>query len=157
MAPPILFDITGIDLDKVIYDTENIESVNPHRSHMRMLDGITYINDLKNEAIGFRIVREDEFWVAGHIPGRPIFPGVLMIELAAQLASFVRHLRINDNSFMGFTGVDAVKFRGQVVPGDRLFMLIKEVQFRPRRFICDAQGYVNDSFVFQGQVTGMPL
>ena len=122
-----------------------------------MLDGVIHLNDAKTECIGFKDVRDDEFWVAGHIPGRPIFPGVLQIELAAQLASFVFQKRTDDGRFMGFTGIDKVKFRGQVVPGNRLIILIKEVQFRPRRFIIDACGYIDGGLVVQAQITGMPI
>ena len=157
MAPAKLFDLAGVDMDAIVYDLAAIEETNPHRGHMRMLDGVIHLNDAKTESVGFKDVRDDEFWVAGHIPGRPIFPGILQIELAAQLASLVFQKRTNDGRFMGFTGLDKVKFRGQVVPGDRLIMLIKEVQFRPRRFIIDARGYVEDVLVVQAQVTGMPI
>jgi len=156
MAPPILFDLAGIDMTQIMYDVDAIEKTNPHRGQMRMLDGIFHADDDFARVLAFKDVRDDEFWVAGHIPGRPIFPGVLMIEAGAQLASFVM-MRIFGGQFVGFVGVDKVKFRGQVVPGDRLILLGVPVTIKKRRCICDVQGWVNDNLVFQASITGMPM
>jgi 3-hydroxyacyl-[acyl-carrier-protein] dehydratase len=57
--------------------------------------------------------------------------------------------------FMGFGGVTDVKFRGMVVPGDRLIMVGKLKELRSRRAVGDAQGYVNGTLVFEGTITGM--
>lgn len=157
MPPSLLFDLKGIDLDHVQYDVEAIQHTNPQRGAMHMLDGILYVNEGQSRAVAYKDVREDEFWVPGHIPGRPLFPGVLMIEAAAQLASFLVIRRLGTIKFMGFVAADQVKFRSQVVPGDRLYILGEEVQFRPRRFICAAQGVVNGEMVFEATVTGMPM
>jgi 3-hydroxyacyl-[acyl-carrier-protein] dehydratase len=88
MPPKLLVDLSGIDLTRVAIPIEKIRAVNPQRYEMEQLSGvITYRPEL-GYIIGFRDVRPDEFWVRGHIPGRPLFPGVLMIEAAAQLSSF---------------------------------------------------------------------
>lgn len=157
MAPAFLFDISMIDLDKVLYDTAEIEKVNPHRGHMRMLDAITHLDDQAGAFAAYKDVRDDEFWVAGHIPGRPIFPGVLMIEAAAQLASFMMLRWLKRDGFIGFAAVDGVKFRGQVTPGDRLHLIGIKTDLRPRRAICKIQGLVRGTMVFEGEVTGMPI
>ncbi|MEX0887068.1 MAG: 3-hydroxyacyl-ACP dehydratase FabZ family protein [Phycisphaeraceae bacterium] len=157
MAPELLFDISGIDIDGVMFDAEAIEQVNPHRGGMRLLDAISYLSDDHVRLVAYRDVRADEFWVPGHIPGRPVFPGVLMIEAAAQLASFSCLRRMPGESFMGFAGVDQVKFRGQVVPGDRLYVLCDQTEFRRRRCVCKAQGLVDGQLVFEGVITGMPM
>ena len=124
---------------------------------MRLLDGVIHVNEDWSEAVGVKEVRDDEFWVAGHVPGRPLMPGVVMLETAAQLASFVTINRLGNDNFLGFTGADAVKFRGQVVPGDRMILLTKELKFSPRRFVCDVQGLVNGVLVFEGRVKGMAI
>ena len=157
MVPSLLFDIAGIDLNQVRVNAEGIERVNPHRGAMRLLDGIAYHDEGYTRAIAYKDVRADEFWVPGHIPGRPIYPGVLMIESAAQLASYLTLIRLGGQRFMGFAGVDGVKFRGQVGPGDRLLLLGQEVEFRPRRSICKAQGLVRGTLVFEATITGMPM
>ena len=157
MAPSFLIDIASIDLTQTIATAEDIEKVNPQRGDMRHLDRIIWKSADNSETVGCKDVRDDEFWVPGHIPGRPLLPGVLMIEAAAQLAAFLMKLRKPDLGFVGFVGCDNVKFRGQVMPGQQLLLLGKEAEFRPRRFICDAQGVVNGTLVFEARITGMPI
>lgn len=157
MAPKFLIDLDQIDLTRVDADAAAIEAVNPHRGAMRLLDAIIWKDERSARGLAVHHVREDAFWVSGHIPGRPIFPGVLMIECAAQLSSYLSMLRLPDVKFMGFAGVDKVKFRGQVAPGDDFYIMLEEIDFRPRRFVCAAQGVVNGNLVFEGQITGMPL
>lgn len=157
MAPTHLFDISQIDFNRVQFGVDAIEKVNPHRGVMRLLDGIIYMSEKGDEAIAYHDARSDAFWVPGHIPGRPIFPGVLQLEAAAQLASWMTLTALKQIAFLGFVGLDNVKFRGQVVPGDRLFILAKQMELRPRRSICATQGLVNGKTVFEAMVTGMPI
>jgi 3-hydroxyacyl-[acyl-carrier-protein] dehydratase len=58
---------------------------------------------------------------------------------------------------MGFGGLENVKFRGAVVPPARMYILIKGVEIRPRRTVCDTQGIVDGKLVFEARVTGMPV
>jgi len=158
MVPQLIFDISNVDLDHVAYDVAAIEKVNPHRGAMRMLDGVIHLSKDFNETVAFKDVRQDEFWVAGHIPGRPLFPGVLMIEAAAQLASFLtkHHLdKEQQNQFVGFVGAEGVKFRGQVSPGVRLLLLSKIIQLRRRQSLCISQGLVDGTLVFEATIRGM--
>ncbi len=160
MVPALLFDISDLNLDEVRYDAAAVEQVNPHRGHMRMLDGVVWHSALMEsplKAVAFKDVRHDEFWVEGHIPGRPIFPGVLMVEAAAQLASFMHLKRLTKPAFMGFLGADAIKFRNQVVPGQRLYLLAQEIKWSPRRSLCSIQGLVEGNMVFEAQITGMVI
>ncbi|XAL99968.1 beta-hydroxyacyl-ACP dehydratase [Phycisphaeraceae bacterium D3-23] len=157
MAPSLLYDLSQHDLNRQVQDVAFIESVNPHRGDMRLLDGIIWEDIPNSRAIAYKDVRDDEFWVPGHIPGRPIFPGVLMVEAAAQLASYLTLRLFEELDFLGFAGVDAVKFRGTVVPGDRLYILIEGTNMKPRRSICNAQGIVGDRLVFEAKITGMPV
>lgn len=156
MAPSILFDTAGIDMNQVVFDTAEIEKTNPHRGAMRLLDGVIYVEDDYSKIIAYKDIRDDEFWVPGHIPGRPIYPGVLMIESGAQLASFIM-IRLFGGQFVGFVGVDKVKFRSQVVPGDRLIIMGVPISQRKRRCVCAVQGWVNDTLAFEAEITGMPI
>ncbi len=157
MAPPLLFDLSLLNFERPAFDAAAIEAVNPHRGHMRLIDAIVYASDDYKNNAAYHDIRPDAFWVPGHIPGRPLFPGVLMIEAAAQLASFISLRRLGSQAFMGFAGVDDVKFRGQVVPGDRFIILNQEVEFRKRRSVSVAQGVVNGNLVFEARITGMPM
>jgi 3-hydroxyacyl-[acyl-carrier-protein] dehydratase len=155
-AEPII-DLRSIDLDARIVPREGIALVNAHRGVMALLDAIVWTNDDLSQGIAVKGVREGEFWAEGHIPGRPIMPGVLMVEAGAQLASYLYYRRTGIESFAGFTRIEEVAFRGQVVPGDTLYVLCREVKFSPKRFITDIQGIVNHNIVFEGRITGMVL
>src|SRR5438477_12451347 len=88
MPPQLLFDISLIDLSRDLFDQTAIREYNPQRGPMEQLNAIVYVDHPQGRIIGYKDVRPDEFWVAGHVPGRPLLPGVLMIEAGAQLASF---------------------------------------------------------------------
>jgi 3-hydroxyacyl-[acyl-carrier-protein] dehydratase len=157
MVPSLLFDISGIDLNRVQFDVEVIEKVNPHRGVMRLLDGIIHASADLCETVAYHDIRADAFWTAGHIPGRPIFPGVLQLEAAAQLSSWMTLTKLRTVTFLGFVAVDGAKFRGQVVPGDRLIILAKQLELRTRRSIYACQGLVNGRQVFEATITGMSI
>lgn len=152
MPPASLFDLSQHDLGKVQYDLDFIRSKNPQRGAMEHLDGVYWCGP--EGAIAYKDVRHDEFWVEGHIPGRPLLPGVIMIEAAAQLASLYAAVVQKWDGFIGFGGVDGVKFRQPVSPGCRLLILIKLIRERHGRIACDSQGLVNGNIVFEAQITG---
>lgn len=150
-----IYDVSKIDTSKVALSQEEVYKINPHRYEFMQLDGIYFIDREKTIMAGFRNVKEDEFWVRGHIPGRPLLPGVLMIESAAQLVSYYVMSQMPEKGFLGFGGVDKVKFRGQVTPGQRLIMLGKMVEIKSRRCVGATQGFVDGKQVFEGLITGM--
>lgn len=157
MATSLFIDLDKIDPKRVVMDQAEIRRVNPHRYEMEQLDGILLFEPDQKIAVGYKDVRPDEFWVRGHIPGRPLMPGVLMLESAAQLVSFYckKTREGNDNKFMGFGGINNVKFRSTVVPGDKLIIICKAAEMRPRRVIFDTQGVVNGRLVFEATIIGM--
>jgi len=157
MPPQTIFDITGIDFTKDVYDQEVVRSCNPQRGDMEMLNGIIHVNTEKHEVIGYKNIGYTEFWAPGHIPGRPLFPGVLMIEAAAQLASFYARKHLDWTGFIGFGGVDECRFRKEVLQGDRLIVLGKLIWQRHRRINCIEQGWVNGSLVFETRITGVQM
>jgi 3-hydroxyacyl-[acyl-carrier-protein] dehydratase len=157
MAGKFLFDLSNIDRTKIAVSAEEVGKLNPQCGDMRQLDYMIWLNDERTEALGVKQVKPDEFWVSGHIPGRPLMPGVLMIEAGAQLCSILYKKKTGNTFFLGFTRCEDVAFRGQVVPGDTLYLLCKEVKFGERRFISEVQGVVDDKLVFEGRITGMVL
>jgi 3-hydroxyacyl-[acyl-carrier-protein] dehydratase len=157
LAGELLFEISCIDRSGVALSAREVGELNPQCGDMRQLDHVIWLNESITKGLGVKSVRQDEFWVPGHIPGRPLLPGVLMIEAGAQLSSVMYRARYPFAGFVGFTRCDDVVFRGQVVPGDTLYLLSEEIKFRPRRFVCATQGVVDDRLVFEAKVTGMLL
>ena len=157
MPPTYLFDISDIDLTKTVFNQDDILEVNPQNYEMQQLDGIIWHNLEKLQILGYKDVTENEFWVRGHIPDRPIMPGVIMVEAAAQIGSFFMKRIYGLTGFIGFSGIDRAKFRETVVPGDRLLMLGYISKVRSRQFSCDVQGFVGDKMVFDTRVTGMKV
>jgi 3-hydroxyacyl-[acyl-carrier-protein] dehydratase len=157
MPPKPLVDLSAVDLSQVVAGPDQIRRFNPQRDEMEHLDGVILLDVQAGIIIGFKDAREDEFWVRGHIPGRPLLPGVLMCEAAAQLCSYYYKCAIQMARFLGFGGMEGVKFRGEVVPGDRLILVAKCTDLRPRRASFDCQGFVRDRMVFEGSIIGMPM
>ncbi len=157
MPPALLIDLSGIDLNRIVIDKDKIRQDNLQRFEFEQLDGIVYYDVDKQVMVGLRDIKADEWWTRGHLPGRPLFPGVLMIEAAAQLAGYFSKQILAEPRFIGFGGVDRVKFREAVVPPAKMYILGKVLDLRPRRIICDVQGVVDGRLVFEGQVTGVPM
>jgi 3-hydroxyacyl-[acyl-carrier-protein] dehydratase len=159
MPPPLLFDLSKINLaGKPIFNRDDILKVNPQNYEMQQLDGVLWYDKSNMLVLGYKDVTDKEFWVRGHIPGRPLMPGVIMVESAAQLLSFFVRQIMGEQGFIGFTAIDSAKFRSPVAPGQRLLLLGKITKFKPGR-IYDAyiQGMVNDKMVFETEVSGMAV
>jgi 3-hydroxyacyl-[acyl-carrier-protein] dehydratase len=158
MPPPLLVDLAAVDLARYAHDLAAVEARIPQRFEMGFLDGVHLLDTATQVCVGSRRIRPDEFWVRGHIPGRPILPGVLSVEAMAQLCSFYfKSVYADDQRFFGFGGVDGVKFRGTVVPGDLLVLLCRVRDMKPRRAVFDAQGVVGDRLVVEAVITGVPV
>ncbi len=160
MPPPLLFDLSKIDLDKEpVFDKEVICKANPQRYEMQQLDGIIWFDKKKSQILGFKDVTDKEFWIRGHIPDRPLMPGVIMIEAAAQLSSFLMKHIFEEEGFIGFAGIDEAKFRSVIEPGQRLYLLGQIVKYkrgkRITRVTTKVQGVVADTMVFEALISGM--
>ncbi len=158
MPPALIVDPASLDLSKVAFDRAALEEKVPQRFEMAFLDRVHLLDRDRGIAVGSRDVRADEFWTRGHIPGRPILPGVLSVEALAQLCTFYfKTVYPEDRRFFGFGGVDGVKFRGTIVPGDRLILMSRVTDIRPRRAVFEAQGVVGGRLVVEAVITGMPV
>ncbi len=152
-----LVDFSKFAENKVFADLDEIAEINPHRFEMRLLDGVLYLDE--QYAVGFRDISADEFWVRGHFPGRPLMPGVLICECAAQLTSyFAIKSKLVDNGYVGLGGLEKVRFRGPVVPGDRLIVMLKRGKVRRNQmFTADFQGFVDQTLIVDGVIKGVAL
>ncbi len=143
------------NVPNAIVDKARIRELLPQRFEMEHLDGVSYLDVENGHSVGWKDVRDDEFWVRGHIPGRPLLPGVVMLEALAQLTSVACKSVYPDIGFVGFGGVDACKFRVSVSPGQRLVLVAKQLELRRRRAVYDTQGWVDDRLAVEARITGV--
>lgn len=125
-----LIDPRAYSLERVQYDLERIRAINPQRYEFEQLTAVLHLDLPSNLIVCHRRVSADEFWVRGHVPGRPLFPGVMQLETLAQAAGF--HSAISNEyppgTFVAFAGVENVRFREQVAPPCDLWVAGKAVR-----------------------------
>ncbi|MBL8962983.1 MAG: beta-hydroxyacyl-ACP dehydratase [Phycisphaeraceae bacterium] len=151
-----LFDLSGIDLATRIHGRDRVEQFIPHRGAMSLVDHIIWEHPSRLQGVACKVVGDSEFWVPGHFPQQPLFPGVMMIETAAQFAAYLFKSRVSPGpSLVVFLRIDDVSFRHMVRPGDSLYILCNEIKVGKRRFTSASQGIVSGKIAFQGTLTGM--
>lgn len=94
---------------------EEIKNILPHRENMLLLDDV---ENREGTAVGHYTVRGDEFFLKGHFPDNPIVPGVILCEILAQSACVLLQEAMDKGKLPVYTGLDHVKFRSPVKPGD---------------------------------------
>lgn len=124
----------AIASEKTVLSLEDIQKLLPHRYPFALVDRIIdYIPG--KYAVGIKNVTFNEPHFQGHFPGRPIMPGVLIVEAMAQVGGIVltQMADLQGGLFM-FAGIDGVRFRRPVVPGDQLIMTVELLSVKRRRF-----------------------
>jgi 3-hydroxyacyl-[acyl-carrier-protein] dehydratase len=154
-----IFDPSQIDYGHVVADQEAIRRLNPQRGAMEQLNAVVYDDPRTHIAIGYKDTSADDFWRPGHMPQFPLMPGVIMCEAAAQVCSF--HSRKHDLlgcEVVGFGGLDKVRFRSSVLPGDRLTIVCQMTGLRRGKLITSRfQEFVGEELVCEGEIRGIPL
>jgi 3-hydroxyacyl-[acyl-carrier-protein] dehydratase len=155
----LLIDLSQVDFDRPVATLEEIRRVNPQRFEMEQLSAVVYVDETQYACVGYKDTSDQEFWVRGHMPGLPLMPGVVMLESIAQLCSFVtQRYDLLGAKIVGFGGLEEVRFRGLVLPGDRLIVMCKlDKVRRGRMIVCRFQGVVKDQIVVEGRLKGIPL
>lgn len=155
----LIIDLATIDLNQQFADLEEIRRYNAQRFEMEQLSAIVHVDKEQHICVGYKDVTDKEFWVRGHMPGMPLMPGVVMCEAAAQLCSYyTQRFDLLGADMVGFGGLEEVRFRDSVFPGDRLFLVCQLDRVRRGRMIvAHFQGFVRSRLAVEGIIKGIPL
>lgn len=158
MTDTTTIDLETLDFTQPVATKREIYARLKQAGRFALLDGIVRFAEDEPVSIGFKEIRADDWWCSDHVPGRPLFPGVLMIETGAQLASWDHLMRHPEQkNFLGFGGLNDTRFRGQVEPGCRMVFVAREIRVRSRMFVYAVRGFVGKDLVFETEVIGVAL
>ncbi|MBE5231421.1 MAG: 3-hydroxyacyl-ACP dehydratase FabZ [Microcystis aeruginosa PMC 728.11] len=138
---------------KTTFTVEEIRQLLPHRYPFALVDRIIdYVPGKK--AVGLKNVTINEPFFPGHIPSRPLMPGVLIVEAMAQVGGVIlTQLPGMKGKFFAFAGIDKTRFRRPVVPGDQLILTVELLSFKMNK-IAKMQGEarVDGQLAAQGEM-----
>ncbi|MCY2958485.1 MAG: 3-hydroxyacyl-ACP dehydratase FabZ family protein [Planctomycetota bacterium] len=155
-----LLDLAALDLSRNVVAEAELRELVPHRDHFQLLDGICHFDPAGQYVVGYKDWPADAWWASGHIPGKPLMPGVLMIEGCAQAATFLikKVVGWDANQFLGLGGVNDVRFRGQVIPPARVYFVAGPGVVSGRRLArYPTQAFCNGQLVMDMELLGVLL
>lgn len=159
MGQPLV-DLAALDLTKPVVPEAELRELLPHRDTFQLLDGIVHFDRERGIAVGYKDWDSNPWWAKGHVPGRPLMPGVLMIEGAAQIATFLVKMMSDwaRDRMIGLAGLDDVRLRGQVVPPARVYFVSGNCALSGRRLAkMTAQVFCNGQMTLETQIMGVML
>jgi 3-hydroxyacyl-[acyl-carrier-protein] dehydratase len=139
----------------MLFDVNDIQKVLPHRYPFLLIDRVLDLTPGK-EIVALKNVTINEAFFQGHFPGKPIMPGVLMIEAMAQAGGVLAYKSTElDDNVVYFMSIDKVKFRKPVVPGDQLRLEVRVTQHRGKVWRFDGETKVDGNLVCEAQFMAM--
>ncbi len=135
---------SGIEKRKPVLETEDIEKIIPHRYPFLLVDRIIELEEDKR-VIGIKNISVNEWFFQGHFPGRPVMPGVLIVEAIAQVAGVLMlSKKENQGKLAFFMSIEQAKFRRAVRPGDQLVLKVEVSRLKSRVGQVHGKAFVND-------------
>ncbi len=131
-------------------DRKEIMNILPHRENMLLLDSAEKDGD--GTAHGVYTVRGDEFFLRGHFPGNPVVPGVILCEIVAQTAGLLFQEEMKGKTPY-YAGIDKVRFRRMVRPGDELKISARLVRSKMNVFVVAGEADVDGQTAVSGEFT----
>jgi 3-hydroxyacyl-[acyl-carrier-protein] dehydratase len=137
----------------MILDVVEIQKLLPHRYPFLMVDAIIEVERLKR-IVGIKNVSINEYYFQGHFPGKPVMPGVLILEAVAQTGGLLLLMDIpdRDKKLLYFVAVDGARFRRPVVPGDQLRIEVNVLAWRGDFCKLEGKATVNGQLAAEGTV-----
>lgn len=139
-----------------VMDSVEIQSILPHRYPFLLVDRIREL-DPDRRIVGIKNVTINEPFFQGHFPGRPVMPGVLILEALAQVGGVLAFKSLGSvgRPVVYLTGIDAAKFRKPVVPGDILRLEVDVLKKRAPFWKMQGKAFVDTELVCEAEVTAM--
>lgn len=135
----------------MVLNAQEIQDIIPHRYPMLLVDRIIELEPLKR-AVGIKNVTMNEQFFLGHFPSQPVMPGVLLVEAMAQVGGIAMlYPKEHRGKLAFFAGIDRVKFRRPVVPGDQVRMVAEIIKLRGSMGKVWAEAFVDDQLVAEGE------
>ena len=135
-----------------VFNSAEIQKIIPHRFPILMIDRVKLIGAGDKKAIGYKCVSGNEPFFQGHFPGQPIMPGVLIVEAMAQTSCvmFLSRPALR-NCLAYFMGIDKVKFRKTVIPGDMLELKVEVIRDSGRKGKVRGEAFVDGKLVTEAE------
>ncbi|MEP7150863.1 MAG: 3-hydroxyacyl-ACP dehydratase FabZ [Nitrospira sp.] len=139
-----------------VMDSMEIQSILPHRYPFLLVDRIREL-DPDRRIVGIKNVSINEPFFQGHFPGRPVMPGVLILEALAQVGGVLAFKSLGSvgRPVVYLTGIDGAKFRKPVVPGDILRLEVDVIKKRAPFWKMQGKAFVDAELVCEAEVTAM--